>query len=438
MKRTLTILSLIIAVLNSYAQEFEKASDAVVNMKVGWNLGNTLDVASESTSNMWIERYTDMKPDKYETGWGQPVTKPELIEMFKDAGFNAIRVPVTWYPHLGGIVIDGLNWDKEKYPLGEIVDSAWMKRVHEVVDYVISAGMYCIINAHHDTGNYNVAWLVANSDSYNANKDRYRSLWVQIAREFKDYDEHLLFESYNEMIDELGSWSYASSKASGGYDENVALSAYDAVNGYAQTFVDAVRSTGGNNVYRNLIVTDYAASNCRGKEHALEPFTNMIIPEDTLNGHIILQVHSYIMEMKDLNASKQEAMSLFNDLDYFFIQGGIPVVIGEWGTLNRAGTDYSDSIRYSDFKKYCRFFVQEAKKRKIATYFWMHLSDKEDRSIPRWTLPDLKDEIIEGYYGSSGYVGVVPIAGQDNSGYDSTYWLNDKIIIRRGRKYYLK
>lgn len=436
MKRIILLICLACVAFMSKAQdvEFEKASDAVKNMKVGWNLGNTLDSHSGSTENMWIEYYTDRTPSKYETAWGQPVATLKLIKMFKEAGFNAIRVPVTWYPHMGGIRTDGLIWDKKRYPFGNTVDKAWMERVHEVVDYVISQGMYCILNVHHDTGDSDVAWVVADRDSYNANKDKFYDLWTQIANEFKDYDEHLLFEGYNEMLDTLGSWVYASAKADGGYNASLSSSAYAAVNGYAQTFVDAVRATGGNNISRNLIVTDYAASNCRGTGHSTDPFTKMVIPTDTLSGHIILQIHSYILGMTDLTASKNEASGLISDLNTRFVTRKVPVVIGEWGTLNE--DDYTDNTRYENFKKYCKYFVSTAKRKNIATLFWMKLSDGQDRSVPKWTLEDLKDEIIKGYYGNDGYVGVAPV----NAGvtYDSEYWLNGNIVIRNGRKYLVR
>lgn len=82
------------------AQFFETATQAVANMGLGWNLGNSLECNSGDISNMWIEQWTSCKPSDYEKAWGQPVTKPELIALFKDAGFGAIRVPVTWYPHM--------------------------------------------------------------------------------------------------------------------------------------------------------------------------------------------------------------------------------------------------------------------------------------------------------------------------------------------------
>lgn len=79
---------------------FESAWEAVEHMRLGWNLGNTLDSNSGDTLNMWIEHWTDRMPAAYEKAWGQTVVKPELFRLFKEAGFNAIRVPVTWYPHM--------------------------------------------------------------------------------------------------------------------------------------------------------------------------------------------------------------------------------------------------------------------------------------------------------------------------------------------------
>ena len=140
------------------AQDFETAAEAVKNMAVGWNLGNTLDSNSGDVNNMWIEKWSSRTPKDYETAWGQPVTKPELMKMMKEAGFNAVRVPVTWYPHMEAkFQLSGTVWDKENDDIGTTIQTAWMKRVHEVVDYVIGQGMYCILNVHHDTGAANTA-----------------------------------------------------------------------------------------------------------------------------------------------------------------------------------------------------------------------------------------------------------------------------------------
>ena len=228
MKSLLFAASMLLASsVQALAQEFESATSAVKNMRVGWNLGNTLDANSGSTTNMWIEKYTQRKTSDYEKAWGQPVTTEALIKMFKDAGFNAIRVPVTWYPHMG-VVNNELNWDIDSWTPTK-VDEKWMARVKEIVDYVINNGMYCIINVHHDTGAATTAWIRANTANYNKYKDTFEDLWTQIATEFKDYDEHLLFEGYNEMLDSYGSWCFASFAAPGQYDAESAADSYEAV-----------------------------------------------------------------------------------------------------------------------------------------------------------------------------------------------------------------
>lgn len=105
------------------AQEFESATDAVRNMQVGWNLGNTLESNSGDTTNMWIEKWSQRKTSDYETAWGQAVTTQALIHLFKEAGFNAIRVPVTWYPHTKNtwnisLVNNQPVWSPTKDPIG--------------------------------------------------------------------------------------------------------------------------------------------------------------------------------------------------------------------------------------------------------------------------------------------------------------------------------
>ena len=249
-----------LCVTMAQADDFETATQAVANMKVGWNLGNTLDANSGSLDNMWIEAWTDRSPSAYETAWGQPVTTREVIRMMKRAGFNAIRVPVTWWPHMEATFnsvtwnsqTESLNpWDPDADPIGTQIDEEWMARVQEVVDYVIDEGMYCILNVHHDTGTYSTSWIKASMDNYYKKKDTFAAIWTQIANRFKDYDEKLIFEGYNEVLDPYNSWCY-SSLGMGSYNASVANDAYNAINSYAQLFVNTVRATGGNNAQRNL------------------------------------------------------------------------------------------------------------------------------------------------------------------------------------------
>ena len=147
------------------AQTFESATDAVGRFGVGWNLGNTLDSNNGNACPDIVQS---------ETMWGQPVTQPELFHMLHAAGFGAVRVPVTWYPHMDG---------------SGKVDAAWMQRVHEVVDYVLASGMYCILNVHHDTGNGDGHWITAATQVYDATKERYELLDSQYREVSAEVDE---------------------------------------------------------------------------------------------------------------------------------------------------------------------------------------------------------------------------------------------------------
>lgn len=371
------MLTPIIAFADDEISTFESANDAVKHMKVGWNLGNTLDAHNG-------QRVTD--PKVSEIMWGQPVTTPELMQMMKEVGFGAIRVPVTWYPHM-----DGNNK----------VDAAWMKRVHEIVDYVISTGMYCILNVHHDTGadsDNTKSWLKADQTVYNQQKARYEYLWQQIAEEFKDYGERLLFESYNEMLDTYNSWCFASFAAPGQYNASVATSAYNAINSYAQSFVNTVRATGGNNAKRNLIVNTYGACNGAGtwNSHLQDPLKQMKLPTDITEGHIIFQVHAY-PNVVSLSSAKDEVNQIFRDLNAYLVQKGAPVIIGEWGTSN--GNDYIE--RRSNVLSFAKYFVEQAKAYNYAPFFWMGLSDGTARSFPAFNQADLVLAILQAYYGSN-------------------------------------
>lgn len=384
------------------SEGYETSWSAVSNMRIGWNLGNTLDSNSGDTSNMWIEMWSDRSPSAYETAWGQPLATRELIHMLKESGFNAIRVPVTWYPHYGNVIVNNLTWDKSTWT-GYDINSAWMSRVKEVVDYVLAEGMYCILNVHHDTGASTTAWLVADETTYQNTKYRFETLWTKIATEFKDYGDRLLFEGYNEMLDPYNSWCFSSFGTSNGYDESVANSAYRAINKYAQSFVNTVRSTGGNNSNRNLIVCTYGACCGEGSwnSHLSEPLTNMQKPSDTVEDHIIFEVHSY-PDISDLNYVKSNINTMLTRLDNYLIKKGAPVIFGEWGPSDSNEDAYH--TLHDNLLSFASYFVEQAKALGIGTFYWMGLTDGNDRSVPRWSQEDLKEAIVRGYYGEAGYI----------------------------------
>ena len=369
----------------------ESAADAVRRMGAGWNLGNSLDANSGDDSHMWIEAYSARTNETYETAWGQPVTTRALFHLFKEAGFNAIRIPVTWYPHMGTIQLQWENedwhWDKSAWT-GYEVDPGWMARVKEVVDYVIDEGMYCILNVHHDTGAASTAWLVAGEPEFEAAKPRYQALWQQIAETFKDYDARLLFESYNEMLDPYDSWCFASFATPARYDADVAVSAYRGINQYAKLFVETVRASGGNNALRNLVINTYGACSGDGtwNSHLTDPLAQLELPEAP--GHLAVEVHSY-WEADKFDAQKADIDRLFNNLDQHIVRRlGVPAIIGEWG-----GGNVSDEVA----ARFAGYFSQKAHDAGIAAFMWMGLSDGEDRAVPKWTMPLTKDAILKPY-----------------------------------------
>lgn len=369
---------------------FESSFEAVRSMGAGWNLGNTLDTwwTGDTDGRNWKE---------WETGWGQPVTKPELMTMMRDAGFGAIRVPVTW----------GIHMDND----GKVYDE-WMNRVNEVVDYVINAGLYCIINVHHDTGADEDVWLLAGSETYAREKKKFEGLWTQIAERFRDYDQRLLFEGFNEMLDENRSWCYATMNT--GYDAVRAAEAYKAINDYARSFVNAVRATGGNNSVRNLVINTYAAANGVGdwSPYLPDPLRYMEMPEDSAEDHILFQVHAY-PSIDDPAAMEAEVTGMMDNLEKYLVPLGGPVIIGEWGT----------SSEKPSLENYCHFadyFVRNAKERGIGTFHWMGLSDGIYRSIPVFNQPEITEAIVKAYHGE-GFKPSIPVLDDFSRTYKVTY-----------------
>jgi len=361
---------------------------------------------------MWIEAWGKPTPSDYEKAWGQPITKPELLKMFKEAGFNAIRVPVTWYPHMeatfSSVKWDNATqkltpWDMASDDIGTKIQQEWMKRVHEVVDYVISQGMYCILNVHHDTGASNTAWLIASQADYDKQKSRFEAIWTQIAEEFKDYGDHLLFEGYNEMLDKYDSWCFASYNSASRYNATDANEAYQAINDYAQSFVNAVRVTGGNNAQRNLVVCTYGA--CCGSgtwnSHLQDPLKSMKLPDDQTTGHLLFEVHCY-PDVKNLSNAKKEVDQTIKALKTHLVTKGAPVIFGEWGT----STDGAYDNYRSNMLSFARYMVEQTKANDMGAFYWMGLSDGDSRSVPQFNQADLKDAIIKGYYGEEGYTGI--------------------------------
>ena len=301
------------------------ATEVVKDMTVGWNLGNTLDSVGQKSSFPYTM--------SLETFWGNPKTTKEMIDEVAKAGFNTIRIPVSW-----GQYTTGDNYE---------IPDFFMERVKEVVDYCIANDMYVILNTHHDiTSEY--CFYVPN----NANKSRseayFKSVWTQIANEFKDYDYHLIFETMNEprLVGHGQEWWFPRNNPSSDIQE-----AIECINDYNQVSLDAIRATGGNNADRCVMVPGYDAS----IEGCMTDGFKM--PKDSASNRLILSVHAYIPYNFALasdsfitnfdQSNKTDIDVFFNDLNSKFMSKGIPVVVGETSASNRNNT--ADRVKWADY-----------------------------------------------------------------------------------------
>lgn len=328
-------------------------SDIVKELGVGWNLGNSFEV---NDSNHYAT------VSEYEQAWGNPVITQEFIQKVADAGFKTIRIPVTWENHL----------DEN----GKI-DPQWLIRIKQIVDYVIEADCYAVINVHHDT------WYELGSEDYTMAEEQMRNIWGQIGYYFKYYDEHLLFESMNEprIFASIYEWS-------GGTE-----GAHKKLNYLNQLFVDIIREQGGNNAERYLFIPTYSGSNL------LEAFEGLEIPDDD---HIIVSIHAYtpynfaMVAGETANWDEQNPWDA-GDVDmcmkrirHFFTEKGIPAVITEFGVMDK------DNIE--DRVEWTSYFMETAKDAGITCFWWddgNSLNGKEYRLFDRETGEVLFPELVE-------------------------------------------
>lgn len=262
------------------------AQDFVADFAVGWNLGNSLDSCTDEA----YRSHGTHPVESYETAWGNPIITEELIDSIAASGFRAIRIPVTWY-------YNTYEQDERLY-----IRPDYLQRVAEVVQYALDNDMYVILNSHHDAP---ILW--ADMNDIQKVSDNAIFLWGQIATYFKDYDHHLIFESYNELNTKKDSWVYSKD-------------ASDATNILNQLFVNAVRETGGNNTDRVLICGTFLNGT---SEEILNSF---ILPTDSVKDRLIIEVHSYD------TAYDQSIDTLFQRLSDFSKRQNAPVIIGEFGT----------------------------------------------------------------------------------------------------------
>ncbi|MCL2365248.1 MAG: glycoside hydrolase family 5 protein [Defluviitaleaceae bacterium] len=318
------------------------AIDFARAMGVGWNLGNSMDAFSNRRAS--------------ETAWNNPRIEPALFHALREAGFTNVRIPVTWIGHID---------DDNDFAISE----AWMNRVEEVVNYALDADLYVVINIHHDGNNYFAggAWLSIEQypDGVHTNwtspnvpdpsdflcqetiQARFVAIWAQIAERFRDYDARLLFEGFNELR-ELGN-----------YNNPLRATSMPNLNTLNQLFVDTVRTTGGNNAYRYLIVAGYN-TNAGITMSIVHGFQ---IPTDTAPYRLMLSIHYYDPWLFSLNTNnhtiirwgdevrdirmpgvdswgnESHVRNIFGQLYDTFISRGIPIYMGEYGAHDKSTVD---------------------------------------------------------------------------------------------------
>ena len=282
------------------------ATELVSFIGTGWNLGNTLDAIGGGNSL------------SSETSWGNPKTTKAMIDAVKAQGFSAVRVPVSWGNHTTG---DNFT-----------IDSKWLARVKEVVDYCIDNDMYVILNIHHDTS---TQYYYPSSEYKEQSVKFVTSIWTQVAKYFKDYDQKLIFETLNEprLAGTGDEWWFDVNNPN-----NAVRDSISAINALNQTAVDAIRAAGGKNTDRCIMVPGYDASidGCTTSTFKL--------PDDSTPNRLIVSVHAYTPYNFALNANgtaeftndlKNEVDYLYSTIKSHFIDKGVPAIIGETSASNK-------------------------------------------------------------------------------------------------------
>ena len=327
------------------------ASQLVADMGAGWNLGNALEANNNGVPS--------------ETAWGNPVVTQAFIDRVRAAGFRTIRIPVSYLGNIGA----GPNYT---------INSAWLNRIQEVVNYAYNRGMYVLINMHGDGyKTVNGSWLICDSSSQTTIKDKYQKVWQQIATRFQSYNDHLILESMNEEFD--------------GQYGNPTQPCYSNINAYNQIFVDTVRRAGGNNSSRWLLVPgwntniDYTTGNY-GFALPTDQYRSSTIPSN--EQRIMISVHYYdpwdfageengTITQWGPAATNPSRKSTWGQQDFMdaqlkkvydtFVTRGYPAFVGEYGSVDKTSSDSTNNRYRADF---ARTLVASAKKYGAATAYW--------------------------------------------------------------------
>jgi aryl-phospho-beta-D-glucosidase BglC (GH1 family) len=317
------------------------AVQIAANITLGYNIGNTMEAPNN------------------EQGWGAPMITQALIDKVKQSGFNAIRIPCNW------------NWSHVPDSTTAKIDPAWLARVQQVVQYCVNDGLYVILNIHWDGG-----WLDDNitTTAQAAVNAKQKALWEQIATQMRGFDQHLIFASANEP------------PAADATGMSVLLS-------YHQTFINAVRSTGGRNSYRTLVIqgpstdivktnnlmntlpTDPASNRMMVEVHYYTPYNFCLMDGDASWGNMFYYWGSGYHSTTDAsrNATYGEESDLngyFQSMKTKFVNQGIPVVMGEFAAGRRSLTGDAYNLHIASRAYWYNYVIHQALANGILPFLW--------------------------------------------------------------------
>ena len=364
----------------------------------GVNYGNVLDARPNgygaSTTRTTIDSYIKdhQNPEggdtfmNQETAWGQPICLAEHFKAFKEAGFNMVRIPVSWCYNSyiernkdGSPVVDS-----DGYTIRHI-GKFWACRVRQVVDWALDAGLYVVINMHHEQPIIYAASTATQMEQ--AYRDA-KNMWKEIADKFKYYNEKLSFEGFNEIDNLKSSFNYSDESA-------------EQMNKFNQIFVDTVRASGGNNTKRVLHCPTIVHI---ATENALSAWK---LPNDTIEDHIILNVHDYSLAYLQHLDTEFLTMEKYSDLY------NVPVCIGEWGTTTGECDGSKDDLGNRDI--HAQNFAALAKLHKLYPIWWDNNSNYRlflknntsqveiDKYINTELCTELQNRIKTGYSDMKGF-----------------------------------
>lgn len=338
----------------------------VKSMGIGINLGNTFEACGS-----WINSGS---VTNYETAWGSPVITEEIIKGYADAGFGVIRVPVAWS-----------NMMAADYT----ISPRYIERVQEVIGWILKYDMCAIMNIHWDGG-----WFEGFGDSSKREEcfKKYRSVWTQLSEAFKDYSDMLMFESLNEE----GGWDSVWNRYSN--QGNKSLS-YGILNEINQTFVDIVRSSGGKNEMRHLLIAGYntdinmtcdsyykmpndPANRCAVSVHYYTPVTFALLESDADWGKSRTEWGT--------KADYDELNGLMDMLVDTFVSKGVPVIIGEYACC---GNNKTKEMR----ELYTTSVCEAAVSRDICPVLWDTTGGFYDRKNQTINNPDALEKMLASY-----------------------------------------